>query len=84
VLLLGVLYHLRYPLLVLDRLAEMTRRLLFVQSHLVGPQSSHEPWADAEPAEVVGDDFPRLSFVEGGIEATSRTGGCRTTRHSMR
>jgi tRNA (mo5U34)-methyltransferase len=65
VLLLGVLYHLRYPLLVLDRLAEMTRRQLFLQSHLVGPQVSHEPWADAGPEDVVADDFPRLSFVEG-------------------
>jgi tRNA (mo5U34)-methyltransferase len=92
VLLLGVLYHLRYPLVVLDRLAEMTRRLLFLQSHLVGPQVSHEPWADAEPEDVLADDFPRLSFVEGryrgdvtnwwlpnytALEALARSAGLR-------
>jgi tRNA (mo5U34)-methyltransferase len=34
VLFLGLFYHLKYPVLVLDRLAEMTKELIFFNSHI--------------------------------------------------
>jgi len=64
VLFLGLLYHLRYPLLVLDRLAQMTRRRLLLQSHVVGPFVAFEPRADVEIEETGDEAFPRLAFVE--------------------
>jgi tRNA (mo5U34)-methyltransferase len=36
VLFLGLFYHLKYPVLVLDRLAEMTKELMFFNSHIEG------------------------------------------------
>jgi tRNA (mo5U34)-methyltransferase len=36
VLFLGLFYHLKYPVLVFDRLAEMTKELIFFQSHIEG------------------------------------------------
>lgn len=36
VLFLGLFYHLKYPGLVLDRLAEMTKELIFFNSHIEG------------------------------------------------
>src|SRR5207247_10621014 len=36
VLFLGLFYHLEYPVLVLDRLAEMTKELIFFNSHIEG------------------------------------------------
>lgn len=38
VLFLGLFYHLKYPVLVLDRLAEMTKELIFFNSHIQGVQ----------------------------------------------
>ena len=35
-LFLGLFYHLKYPVLVLDRLAEMTKELIFFNSHIEG------------------------------------------------
>jgi tRNA (mo5U34)-methyltransferase len=64
VLFLGLLYHLRYPLLVLDRLAEMTRRLLILQSVVVGPPAG-EPILDASLSDVSREDFPHVAFIEG-------------------
>jgi tRNA (mo5U34)-methyltransferase len=47
VLFLGLFYHLKYPVLVLDRLAEMTKELIFFNSHIEGgpphPPSSDHP-----------------------------------------
>jgi tRNA (mo5U34)-methyltransferase len=42
VLFLGLFYHLKYPVLVLDRLAEMTKELIFFNSHIEGvpPQAA--------------------------------------------
>ena len=37
VLFLGLFYHLKYPVLVLDRLAEMTKELIVFNSHIEGP-----------------------------------------------
>ena len=36
VLFLGLFYHLKYPGIVLDRLAEMMRKRIFIHSHVIG------------------------------------------------
>jgi tRNA (mo5U34)-methyltransferase len=64
VLFLGLLYHLRYPLLVLDRLAEMTRVRLVLQSMIIGSPVPKVPGPDADLEQVSNDGFPRLAFVE--------------------
>ena len=43
VLFLGLFYHLKYPVLVLDRLAEMTKELIFFNSHIEGPAPQETP-----------------------------------------
>ncbi len=46
VLFLGLLYHLKYPGIVLDRLAEMTRERIFIQSQIIGSKKDphiHKP-----------------------------------------
>jgi tRNA (mo5U34)-methyltransferase len=67
VLFLGVLYHLRHPLLALDLIAEKTRRLLVVQT-LTTPDDAVAPAPDNVPFGSRGalDDpgWPRLAFVE--------------------
>jgi tRNA (mo5U34)-methyltransferase len=69
VLFLGVLYHLRHPLLALDLLHEhaVGGRLLFQTllrgSDAAGPIAEDYPFEDATPFDR--PDFPRLSFVEG-------------------
>jgi tRNA (mo5U34)-methyltransferase len=92
VLFLGLFYHLRYPQLVLDRLAQMTRRRLFLQSHVVGALRQHEPRPDVEIEEVGEESFPRLAFIENAyrsdktnwwlpnysaVEALARSAGLR-------
>jgi tRNA (mo5U34)-methyltransferase len=69
VLFLGLFYHLKYPVLVLDRLAEMTQETMVFQSHSVG--SGKEARADRSNYAPARDDgllddpgFPRLSFIE--------------------
>ncbi|MGH3079753.1 MAG: class I SAM-dependent methyltransferase [Gaiellaceae bacterium] len=69
VLFLGLFYHLKYPVLVLDRLAEMTKTLMFFNSHIEGPPTSESDGA-GKPADLDREDlaagtFPRLSFIEG-------------------
>ena len=69
VLFLGLLYHLRYPLLVLDRVAEMTRERLFVVSAIIGPpvdQTEVKPNYDrSEDRDLLQDPaFPKLVFLE--------------------
>lgn len=69
VLFLGLLYHLRHPLLVIDRLADMTRKRLVVASAILGPETgSADPERDFDRTD---DDFllndpsyPRLAFIE--------------------
>lgn len=67
VLFLGVLYHLRYPLLALDLLEPVVGRLLVFQSMLRGSEQV-EPLAEdypfAEDAIFDRPGFPRLHFVE--------------------
>ncbi|OFV94208.1 MAG: hypothetical protein A3H28_08390 [Acidobacteria bacterium RIFCSPLOWO2_02_FULL_61_28] len=69
VLFLGLFYHLKYPVLALDRLAEMTKRRMFFQSHLIGSEEetpvekgNYERGADDQ---IINDPaFPRMSFIE--------------------
>ncbi|PYT21672.1 MAG: TIGR04290 family methyltransferase [Acidobacteria bacterium] len=69
VLLLGLLYHLKYPGLVLDRAAEMTKERLYVVSAVIGPEiESAERRANYERATVdrllLDPGFPKLTFIE--------------------
>jgi len=67
VLFLGVLYHLRHPLLALDLLAERTRRLLVVQTLTMPGDEEVRP-----PPNVPFDSrdrlrepgWPKMAFVE--------------------
>jgi tRNA (mo5U34)-methyltransferase len=67
VLFLGVLYHLRHPLLALDLLAERTRRLLVLQT-LTTPGDAETltpldlPYEERERLRLPG--WPRMSFLE--------------------
>jgi tRNA (mo5U34)-methyltransferase len=65
VLFLGLFYHLKYPVLVLDRLAEMTKTMLFFNSHIEGPEGDSAEGGDSERDDLGSDNFPRLSFLEG-------------------
>ena len=68
VLFMGVLYHLRYPLLALDLLHRyVTRNLLICQSLLRGPADNlpieeDYPFTESDIFEKPG--FPRMSFIE--------------------
>jgi tRNA (mo5U34)-methyltransferase len=68
VIFLGLFYHLKYPVLVLDRLAEMTRQRLFFQSHLLGGDEHYERKADyareTEDSLVDAPGFPQMKFIE--------------------
>jgi len=63
VIFLGLFYHLKYPGIVLDRLAEMTRELMLFQSHIADEEnpaigSGHASALDGDSS------FPRLAFIE--------------------
>lgn len=69
VLFLGLFYHLKYPGIVLDRLAEMTRERIYIHSHVIGHK--REPFISRPDYKRKSDDpllehpgFPRLAFVE--------------------
>lgn len=69
VIFLGLLYHLKYPGLVLDRLAEMTRERIFVHSHIVGAEGDagagkRDYRRAADDALLEDPAYPRLAFVE--------------------
>jgi tRNA (mo5U34)-methyltransferase len=67
VLFLGVLYHLRYPLLALDVAAEKTRRLLAVQTLTMPGNEPLEPPPDLpfpERSRLTAPGWPRMAFVE--------------------
>jgi tRNA (mo5U34)-methyltransferase len=67
VLFLGVLYHLRYPLLALDLLAEKAGRVLVVQTLTMPRDEQGDPPADLpfeERARLAGAEWPRMAFVE--------------------
>ncbi len=70
VLLLGLLYHIRYPLLVLDRLSQITNEMLILQTIVKGPAFSSQEFKPIEDIpstdEKAFDDplFPRMYFIE--------------------
>lgn len=67
VLFMGVLYHLRYPLLALDRIRSVVGRRLVFQTLIRGAEERMEPETDYpfEEEDVFDDPrFPRLWFVE--------------------
>ena len=69
VLLLGLLYHLKYPGLVLDRAAEMTKERIYVATAVIGPEVEG-PARKANYEKLTDDDllldpgFPKVAFVE--------------------
>ena len=67
VLFMGVLYHLRYPLLALDRVAEVVEERMVFQSMLRGPEEVLNPEPDypiTEHAVFYHRGFPAMYFVE--------------------
>jgi len=69
VIFLGVFYHLKYPALALDRLAEMTKRRMFFQSHFVGSENAtyqeRANYARQADDTILEDPaFPRMLFIE--------------------
>ena len=69
VLFLGLFYHLKYPVLVLDRLAEMTKeRIVFhsysVEAEGVSGRDLERDLDRADDAEIDQSDFPAMKFIE--------------------
>jgi tRNA (mo5U34)-methyltransferase len=67
VLFLGVLYHLRYPLLALDLVAEKARRLLVLQTLTMPGEGAAESPPDLpfeERHRLAAAGWPRMAFVE--------------------
>ncbi|MFN2431581.1 MAG: TIGR04290 family methyltransferase [Gemmatimonadota bacterium] len=67
VLFMGVLYHLRHPLLALDKVARLPRRRLIFQSMIRGPAGKFSPQADYPiEADAAFDEpgFPAMYFIE--------------------
>ncbi|MFL5955008.1 MAG: TIGR04290 family methyltransferase [Gaiellaceae bacterium] len=67
VLFMGVLYHLRHPLLGLDAVAQVVRRRLVLQT-LTMPGAEHGRTPDDVSLDdrdvLLGDDWPKMAFVE--------------------
>lgn len=67
VLFLGVLYHLRYPLLALDILSRKTNRMLYLQSLSLSGSEVHpgvEDMAFEERQIMLDPTWPKAAFVE--------------------
>jgi tRNA (mo5U34)-methyltransferase len=66
VLFLGLFYHLKYPVLVLDRLAEMTKERLVFTAHISGgaEHAAASDEGDVDRDEVLLTTFPQLAFIE--------------------
>jgi tRNA (mo5U34)-methyltransferase len=69
VLFLGLLYHLKYPGLVLDRLAEMTQTRIYIQSNVIGGEDRNYVYKPdyqrfAEDSLLEDPGYPKLMFVE--------------------
>jgi tRNA (mo5U34)-methyltransferase len=67
VLFLGVLYHLRYPLLALDIVAQCARRLLVLQTLTMPGDEAVTPPPDLrldERARLAEPGWPKLAFIE--------------------
>jgi tRNA (mo5U34)-methyltransferase len=64
---MGVLYHLRHPLLALDILRRRTRRMLVLQTlTMPGEETADVPpdFPLAERARLAAEDWPRMAFIE--------------------
>ncbi|VWX63230.1 Methyltransferase type 11 [Burkholderiales bacterium 8X] len=64
---MGVFYHLRYPLLALDLLAERTRRLLMFQTLTMPGDSVFEDTQDCSIEDrrpLLESGWPRMAFIE--------------------
>lgn len=73
VVFLGVFYHTRYPLLILDRLAQMVTEKLYFQTVIKEQPQSEELTVPDELSttdlELLTDPrFPRLAFIEGNLD----------------
>jgi len=69
VLFLGLLYHLKYPGLVLDRLAEMTKERIYIQSNVIGGEDQDYVYKPdyqryTEDSLLENPAYPKLIFVE--------------------
>lgn len=69
VVFLGLFYHLKYPGIVLDRLAEMARERMYFHSHVIPEGTeSHTTSADYTPgqddAALAHPEFPKMAFIE--------------------
>jgi tRNA (mo5U34)-methyltransferase len=67
ILFLGVLYHLRYPLLALDILARLADGLVVVQTLTMPGDDAVEPPADlglTERAAMIDPSWPKAAFIE--------------------
>jgi tRNA (mo5U34)-methyltransferase len=81
VLFLGVLYHMRHPLLALERVAALTRDLLIVETH-TDANDNPEPYMRFYPGDECSHDVsnwwgPNLPCVE----AMMASAGMRKTQH---
>jgi tRNA (mo5U34)-methyltransferase len=71
VLFLGVLYHLRYPLLALDIVAQRTRDLLVLQTLTMPGDDICEPPDDlalGEREAMLAPGWPKMAFIEKRLE----------------
>ena len=64
---MGVLYHLRYPLLALDIVAEKVKELLVFQTLTMpgeGELQVDDNYSLNDRADMLKEDFPRMAFIE--------------------
>lgn len=67
VIFLGTFYHLKYPVLVLDRVAEMTKNRMFFQTTMLKSDPSYVPnesYYRGDDDELNSVDFPKMYFIE--------------------
>ena len=68
VLFLGLFYHLKYPVIVLDRLAEMTKEKMYFHSYSVGdkdlPNFESSLGGEVVDMDITESDFPKMKFIE--------------------
>ncbi len=72
VMFMGVFYHLRYPVLALDILAEKTKRLMIFQSATMPEEGAAEVPPDLsmeDRDEMLQPGWPRMAFVEHRLSA---------------
>jgi hypothetical protein len=84
---MGVFYHLRYPLLALDLLAQRTRRLMMFQTLTMPGDSVYENTADCsieDRTPLLESGWPKMAFSSIGSPTTRPTGGRPITPGSKR